>query len=206
MKTSLLAFIATLALSMGAAHAKKTAPKVDDDPLTAKQQAAPPPSPESEEDLSEDAAAMEKLRFMMAPGTYKCVGTSTPPGEHKSHPLLARVPVTSELDGHWQQVRYEEVKSAEHPHPAKAIQFFTYDVVNKVFLRTGVDSQGNSVSMTADNTDGERLTFTGHANVNGSRLPTRLVWEKLGKDVKLGWEWSPGEGNWFRAVDLTCHL
>ena len=149
---------------------------------------------------------MQKLRFMMAPGNYKCTGTATPPGEHKSHPVTARVPVTSELDGLWQQVRYEETKTPEHPKPTKAIQFFTYDVVNKVFLRTSVDSFGHAVNMTADNTDGERLTFTGHSNVNGATLPTRLIWEKLGKDVKVGWEWSPGQGNWFRSVDLTCHL
>ena len=154
-------------------------------------------------EMPKPSAEMEKLKTFFSNNEWKCSGTAGMPGT-PMHAVSAKIPMKTELNGMWHMARYEEKKTKENPMPFQAVDYFTYDMANKVFLRTSMDSMGNMMSMTAANMEGDKMMFQGDNMMNGSKMPMRMTFEKKGKDMSVAMESSGSDGSWTKTMDLMC--
>jgi len=153
----------------------------------------PKPSPE-----------MEKLKGLLATGEWKCEGNMQAPGTATPHKMSAKKSIKSDLTGFWQMARIETKKSKENPNPMAMVEWYSWDMNSKMFMRTAMDSMGNMATLTSQGVDGDKMTFTGDVNMNGTKSPARVTYEKKGKEMMVSWEMGSADGQWTKTLDMTC--
>lgn len=201
MKTFIASMLTLCCLFTTKAQAEEAAA-----PTPAPAAAAPtaPASATANAEMPKPAPEMEKLKGLIAQGEWKCEGNMQCPGCAQPHKMSGKLPVKSELNGFWQMARLETKKSKENPNPMSMVAYYSYDTNTKMFMRTAMDSMGNMTSMSSQGMDGDKMTFTGDMNMNGNKSPSRVTYEKKGKELAISWEMGSADGNWTKMMDMTC--
>ena len=167
--------------------------------------ATPPVKAVFDPDAAEtsQAAAMERLAGLVLAGTWQCEGQVVPADKEQPEARRLLLRVQGHMNGAWWQI-------ATHPPGGRAAQgpelneFFSFDASDDRYTRVAIDQAGHSSVMTADNTDGSRLTFAGPTSMWGKRRDTRVVLEAQPKGLYISWDVSGAHGNWVRTRALSC--
>jgi hypothetical protein len=154
----------------------------------------PKPSPE-----------VSKLNRFFAPGKKaRCEGTSYPPG-YPAHAVKGESTNKMDLNGFWLFANYHEIKTKENPMPYSVHEYYSFDAINKVFVRSITDSMGAHASMTAPLTDGYQLVFSGDYNFMGKKIPSRATFVAETTDkLSVTVEAMGPDGKWGKTVELSC--
>jgi hypothetical protein len=111
-----------------------------------------------------------KLAFFA--GDWSCTG--------KAEATRAKVHISKEIGGFWYVGRYEEIKTAENPHPVVFEFFQGYNTADKTFVMDCFDSFGNHCHQASAGWQGDKLAYSGEATGSGPALPARDTFTRTG--------------------------
>jgi hypothetical protein len=160
--------------------------------------AAPPPAP-----APQAPAEVKHLHDLFGSGTWRCDGTTTPPGA-ASHAVKGAATVRTNQGNGWVVTSYRERKTKVNPAPYAVTEHFTYDPATKNFVRLAMDPMGGWSVMTSVTAEPNKLSFQGDTMVAGKRMPGKITYTKNDKQLKVELDLPGNDGQLARAVDLTC--
>lgn len=138
-------------------------------------------------------------------GTWHCTGKGfeTPFGpEHVTEATVMSAPA---VGGWWQELKYDEKKSAANPMPVHAAMIFGFDSEKKQFVGACFDSFGQHCAQSSSGWSGDTLMFEGHSSMGDGTAGVRDTFTKSGanKVTHLG-EMQGPDGAWMKLDEEHC--
>jgi len=170
---------------------------------------APPPKtpPPTMPEMKPAQEVTDAAKLMT--GSYSCKGNDMNP-DGSSRPSIAKLKISSEMDGYYILVDLAEQKSKQNPTPFKAKMYRTFDASKKMWVDTIIASApGQPMTMTTtDSGMGTgKIMWTGSAEFGGQKFMEHGYEEPDAKtkSVHIWGEVSMDGGKTFaKEYDITC--
>jgi len=148
-------------------------------------------------------AELSQLSFFT--GNWKCTGRAFATPFGPEHTTTATVVGASVVGGWWQELKYDEAKSAANPVPVHASMMLGYDSEKKQFVAVCFDSFGMHCSQAAPSWVGDTLAFAGHSSMGDGKTGVRDTFTKSGANgiTHVG-EMQGPDGAWMKLDEETC--
>ena len=145
---------------------------------------------------------LEQLRFFE--GDWLCEGQEADTPWSKGHKTRTTVKVKTDLDKFWYSGKIDQDKSDDTPHPLEAKFHWSYDAAQKRFEGGWIDNTGGWAMQSSAGWEGDVMTWTGQAAVQGQRTAMRDVVTRKGKDEFHHAYEAEIDGSWKPVGEETC--
>ncbi len=163
------------------------------------------PSPQAKKALQDniktiDQAAGEKIRhkeleqmaWML--GTWRCKATILFSLDGSKRISFATQTTRLALNRTWFSNYYQETKDNTNKPPLISQDYFTYDPNTLTWIGNGIDTAGNSWTLSSPGWEENKMVWTGNALIRGKEIPFRYTWfKKSVREFELVGELKPAD-------------
>ena len=145
---------------------------------------------------------LEQLQFF--DGDWTCEGQEPDTPWSKAHKTKTKVKVKDDLGGFWYSGKVDQDKTGENPYPMEAKFHWTYDADQKRFEGGWIDNSGGWAMQSSPGWQGDTMTWTGEATLQGHRSAMRDVITRKGDDEFRHAYEAQIDGQWKAVGEETC--
>lgn len=145
---------------------------------------------------------LEQLQFFE--GDWACEGQEPETPWSKAHETKTTVKVKSDLDGFWYSGKVEQDKTGDNPHPMEGKFHWSYDRAQKRFEGGWIDNSGGWAMQSSPGWQGDSITWTGEATLQGHKSAMRDVITKKGSHEFRHTYEAQIDGQWKPVGEETC--